>query len=142
MAGSPCKDQDFFDADCMAAFTRRLIEQAHVAGNCVIVGRGSQCILNGYSDVFRVFVYAPVEQRLDSVRLRINANIDEKGLNEVDAQRARYIRAYFGYQWQDLNLYELMISSKLGDEITASTILRAMDCELIACSAALASASR
>jgi cytidylate kinase len=129
MAFLPCRDEEFFDADCMVSFTRKVIEEAHSDGGCVVVGRGAQCILDGCADVFRVFVYAPVAQRLHSVRLRTKEDIKEEQLNEVDAERARYIHAYFGRHWQDLDLYDLMISSKHGDEITASTILRAMGSE-------------
>ena len=138
MNDTPCTNDDFLDADTVAAVTRRVIEQAATAGNCVIVGRGAQCLLH-HSDVFRVFVYAPLAQRLQSVRLRSGKQITEKQLAHVDAERVRYIRTYFGRQRQDLDLYDLLISSKLGDEITAATILQAMGCEVKAPSPVLAS---
>lgn len=130
MGGTPCDDEDFLDADMVAAFTKNVIEQAADAGNCVIVGRGAQCVLDGHADVFRVFVYAPVEQRLHSVCQRTGKNITEKQLCEVDAERVRYISSYFGRRRQDLDLYDLMVSSRNGDEIAASTVLAAMGCEV------------
>ena len=39
--------------------TRRIIEEAAEIGDCVIVGRGSQCILQQREDTFHVFIYAP-----------------------------------------------------------------------------------
>ncbi len=130
MGGTPCDDEDFLDADVVAAFTKNVIQQAADAGDCVIVGRGAQCVLDGRPDVFRVFVYAPVEQRLRSVRRRTGKNITEKQLCDVDAERVRYISSYFGRHRQDLDLYDLMVSSKNGDETAASTVLSAMGCEV------------
>src|ERR1035438_694153 len=40
------------DAETMAHLARVVIEQAWEAGNCVIVGRGSQCVLANRPDVF------------------------------------------------------------------------------------------
>jgi len=141
MNGTPCTNEDFLDADTVAAVTRRVIEQAATDGNCVIVGRGAQCILDRRSDIFRVFVYAPLEQRLHSVRLRCGKQITERQLADVDAERVRYIRTYFGRQRQDLELYDLLVSSKLGDETTAATILQAMECEVKTPSSVLASSA-
>src|SRR6516165_6544075 len=45
-------DTEIFDAHTMAQFTRHIIEEAYAAGNCVIVGRGAQCILQHKRDAF------------------------------------------------------------------------------------------
>src|SRR5208283_3426122 len=55
---------DRFDADIAANLTRRVIEEAAEIGDCVIVGRGSQCILQTRKDAFHVFIYAPRDERL------------------------------------------------------------------------------
>ena len=58
-AGLELGEHAVFDAEEMAKISRKIIEEAHAEGNCVIVGRGSQCILQHKPDVFHVFVYAP-----------------------------------------------------------------------------------
>src|SRR6185369_2125286 len=58
-AGVALEEEHCFDADVMADLTRQIVEQAYADGNCVIVGRGAQCILQSKADVFHVFVYAP-----------------------------------------------------------------------------------
>lgn len=126
-AGIVCEDKDFFDADCMLSFTKGVIEQAYCEGNCVIVGRGAQCILQGRPDVFRTFVYAPVQNRLQRVRIRTGSDITVDELSGVDNQRARYLRKYYGRNWYDVQLYDLMISSAPGDRLTASVILNLME---------------
>jgi hypothetical protein len=116
---------ELFDADTMASLSQRVIEEAADIGNCVIVGRASQCILQERSDAFHVFIYAPRAERLRRVRSR-HASRAEAALEARDQERAALIRRYFNQDWSNRHLYDLMISSKLGEEIVLSTILSAM----------------
>jgi cytidylate kinase len=50
----------------------------------------------------------------------------EAALEARDQERAALIRRYFNQDWSNRHLYDLMISSKLGEEIVLSTILSAM----------------
>ena len=122
---------DVFDAESMARQTREVIEEASAAGNCVIVGRGGQCVLRGRADAFHAFVYAPWESRVERIRerLRTEARVErvERLIREKDAERAAYVRMYFGRDWTDRELYDLMLNSRTGCEAAASLILRAME---------------
>ena len=60
----------------MADLTRQIVEQAYADGNCVIVGRGAQCILQSKADVFHVFVYAPFRVRVHRLRTRLEPGAD------------------------------------------------------------------
>jgi hypothetical protein len=118
---------EIFDAETMAQLTRALIEHAYETGNCVVVGRGAQCILQACPEVFHVFVYAPWEDKVARVNRRAAAGTDVPELiRAMDAERARYVRLNFGQDWADRHLYDLLVSSKPGDEATASIILAAM----------------
>ena len=123
---SGLSDADLLDARTMAALTRPILEHAAAAGNCVIVGRGAQCILEGSPQVFHAFLYAHMELRKRRVAERVGAvkslvqHIDDK-----DAERAAYIHKYFGRQWSDPHLYDLMLNTRCGDEIAVETILAA-----------------
>lgn len=55
-------DAEVFDAETMAALARNLISAAYEGGNCVIVGRGGQCILQNRRDVFLMH-RGPIESR-------------------------------------------------------------------------------
>jgi hypothetical protein len=44
----------------------------------------------------------------------------------MDAERARYVRLNFGADWADRHLYDLLLSSKPGEQAAASIILAAM----------------
>jgi cytidylate kinase len=118
---------ELFDADTMASLSQRVIEEAADIGNCVIVGRASQCILQERGDAFHVFIYAPRAERLRRVRSRHASRAEaELSLDARDQQRAALIRRYFNQDWANRHLYDLMISSKLGEGIVLSTVMSAM----------------
>jgi len=125
--GSPVPGR--FDADVAAHLTHQIIEEAAEIGDCVIVGRGSQCVLQQREDAFHVFIYAPRSEKL--ARLlerdpRLSKAEAEKKLAAEDATRAAYVRVHFGEDWQNRHLYHLMISSDLGEKEAVSIILAAL----------------
>jgi len=116
-----------FDAETMALLASAAIEHAWEAGHCVIVGRGSQCVLQSRPDVFHVFLFAPFAGRVANARLHAGPAADApERIRAVDAERARYVQMNFGQEWRDPHLYDLMIGSKLGAERVVSTILAGM----------------
>jgi hypothetical protein len=118
---------DFFDAETMAALARKMIEKAYQQGNCVIVGRGAQCVLQGRKGAFHVFIYAPWTEKVARLRQRLPGKTDiEESIRAMDRQRADYIRTYFGCNWMDPHLYHLMISSGLGEDVVESTIIETL----------------
>jgi cytidylate kinase len=118
-------DSRVFDTDCMVEMLHRVIEDVASRGNSVIVGRGSPYILRNRADAFHVFIYAPVEEKVR--RLRSIGRSEKEALqlvNEVDRERADFIRHYFGAEWPHRPLYNLMINSKFGDEFVIDAILQ------------------
>ncbi|MGP8244055.1 MAG: AAA family ATPase [Bryobacteraceae bacterium] len=123
---SGLSEADLLDARTMAKLTRPIVEHAAAAGNCVIVGRGAQCILDGHPQTFRAFLYAPLELRKRRVAERVGGVKDlVRHIEEKDAERAAYIHRFFGRQWNDLTLYDLMLNTRCGDETAVETILAA-----------------
>ena len=126
-AGLELGENSVFDAEEMVKISRKIIEEAHAEGNCVIVGRGSQCVLQHKPDVYHVFVYAPYKERILRLRKRLEqgANVEQR-IRTVDEERAKYLQQYFGKNWCNPHLYDLMISSSEDEDTTARTILCAM----------------
>jgi cytidylate kinase len=126
-AGLELGENSVFDAEQTVKLSRKIIEEAHTEGNCVIVGRGSQCVLQCKPDVYHVFVYAPCQERIQRLRGRLEkgANIEQR-MRTVDGERAKYLQEYFGKQWNNPHLYDLMISSRADEDSTARAILYAM----------------
>jgi len=129
---SGVSDEDLMDARVMVDIGRKVIGEAARAGDCVVVGRGGQCILRGCPDVFHVFIYAPLELRKRRVADRAGARLDlEEYVRENDRTRAEYIQKYFGQHWCNPHLYDLMISSRHGDEQVVAAVLAAAGLQAI-----------
>ncbi|HEY1254830.1 MAG TPA: cytidylate kinase-like family protein [Terracidiphilus sp.] len=127
-AGLELGENSVFDAEEMVKISRKIIEEAYSEGNCVIVGRGSQCVLQHKPDVYHVFVYAPYLDRLTRLRDRLDKGIHaEQRIRIVDEERAKYLQQYYGKCWNNPHLYDLMISSRTDEEWTARAILYAMN---------------
>jgi cytidylate kinase len=115
---------DIFDSEQMASLAQRVVTEAAAIGSCVIVGRGAQCILAGRDDVLHAYVYAPWSERVRRIRQRTPACRDVAELiRSTDRKRAAYIQEYFQKEWRDLNLYDVMVNSKCGEEAAAAIIL-------------------
>ena len=126
-AGLELGEGSVFDAEQMVKLTQKIVEEAHTEGNCVIVGRGSQCILQHKPVVYHVFVYAPYKERILRLRKRLekSANVEQR-IRTVDEERAKYLQRHFGKSWCNIHLYDLMISSHEDEDETARAILYAM----------------
>jgi cytidylate kinase len=125
VAGAP--GIDVFDGDAMAALSRKLIEEAADIGNCIVVGRGAQCILQGRPDAFHVYIYAPMNERLRRVRERFGpARATPDAIRANDRDRAAYVKHHYGCEWSNPHLYHAMFSSMVGEDAVAGAILRAM----------------
>jgi cytidylate kinase len=122
------------DADTILHTTERVVEEAAAAGNCVIVGRGSQHFLRDRDDTLRVFLFAPREEK---IRRLIGDGLSEKEAKEqvdiVDDERAAFIEKYFEVEWPNRSIYHAMLNTTVGDEFVVQMILnlkKAMDGEL------------
>ena len=132
-AGLELGENSVFDAEEMVKISQKIIEKSHLDGNVVIVGRGAQCVLQHKPDVFHVFVYAPLKERLVRLRDRLEKGADiEQRLRTVDGERAKYLQQYFGKNWCNMHLYDLMISSHADEDSTARAIVYAMNGQVIA----------
>lgn len=124
----PVDGDAIVDAERLQALTAALIEEAAARGECVIVGRGAQCLLRGRAGVFHVFVYAPLEDRLRRLRARLGPQAEVESLiDEVDRERAAYVRLHFGCDWLDRHLYHLMVNAGRGDAAAVAVIRAALE---------------
>ncbi len=130
-AGLELGEDAVFDADEMVKITQKVVEEAYAGGNCVIVGRGAQCVLQHKPGVFHAFVYAPYKERILRLRKRLkDPSSAEQRIRTVDEERAKYLQKYFGKCWNDPHLYDLMIRSSEDEDATARILLYAMTGEL------------
>jgi cytidylate kinase len=115
------------DSENILKMTERVVQHAAKKGECVIVGRGSQLFLKDRSDTFRVFLYAPREDKVRRLLTRGKSEKDALDLvDTVDRERAGFIEKYFHVEWPDRAVYHVMINTAVGDEAVVQTIVNCM----------------
>jgi len=124
MAMSPTQT---FDADCMVAMMEDITARIAQEGNAIVVGRGAPYFLRERDDTFRVFLYAPREEKIRRI-LASGTNRAEADdlVDTVDRERITFIKHYFNADWPTRWLYHLMINTSIGHEKVIATILDAM----------------
>ncbi len=125
--GLPLPSSQAFDADCMMTMVGEIMGTIAAEGNAVIVGRGAPFFLREREDTFRVFTYAPHNEKIRRLAA-IGKSRDEAEdlVANVDKERIAYIKHYFNADWPTRSLYHLMINTVVGDENVIATILNGM----------------
>jgi cytidylate kinase len=124
---TPIAPVDIFDAARAARLAKQVITEAYNIGNCVIVGRGAQCVLGGREDVFHAFIYAHWADRVPRIKARVKPGTDVASLiRSVDAERLEYVRLHYGENRLNPYLYDIMIDSKNHPEKVARLVIAAM----------------
>jgi shikimate kinase len=124
------------DSEGILKFTQDVVQHAASAGNCVIVGRGSQLFLKDRQDTLRVFLYAPREDKMRRLLARGKSEQEAHELVEtVDSERADFIAKYFKVEWPNRSIYHAMINTSIGDENVVQMIvdfMKTLDTKLAA----------
>jgi CMP/dCMP kinase len=117
-------DADVVDADRLICLTEQVIEQAALAGHCVIVGRGAAFFLQKRPDTFCVFLYAPRELKYRRVLAEVKNEAEALHLiDTVDQERRDFVRHYHNAEWPSRHLYHAMLNTADGEDTTVETIL-------------------
>jgi cytidylate kinase len=123
----PLANSSAFDTDRMMSMVEEIMRNIATEGNAVIVGRGGPFFLREREDTFRVFTYAPRDEKIRRlVEYGKSPEEAEELVENVDNERRAYIKHYFNADWPVRSLYHLMINTVVGDEIVMSTILNGM----------------
>jgi len=112
------------DADCIRDTVQVIFKELAETGDCVIVGRGSAYYLGDRHDAFHAFVYAPFDHKVR--RLESEGKSKEEAIalvEQVDVERAEFIKEYFEVEWPDRHRFHLMVNAGLGDDLAVDTIL-------------------
>jgi CMP/dCMP kinase len=123
----PMANSHAFDTDRMMAMVGEIMGTIAAEGNAVIVGRGSPFFLREREDTYRVFTYAPHDEKIRRLLEMGKSREEAEDLVEnVDKERIAYIKHYFNADWPVRALYHLMINTVVGDENVIVTILNGM----------------
>ncbi len=103
----------------------KIIKMIASKGSCVIVGRAADYVLRNNNNVVKIFIYAPLDYRIEKVMEMYNdtKNKAKKNIERSDKNRASYYEMISGEKWMNPSNYDLCIDSSIGKEKTAEIIL-------------------
>jgi cytidylate kinase len=135
---------ELLDAEHLAQLFEKVVQDAAVKGNCVIVGRGASYFLRGREDVFSVFMYAPHDEKIRRLLAVGKSHEEAEELVErIDRDRAAFVKKYFDRIWPQRDLYHMMLNTKIGDEAVINMVLHEIELlDGIAAGASVASRQR
>ncbi len=96
--------------------------------SCVIIGRCADYALEENPNALKVFIHAPLEDRIQKVKGLYNIAEDNKAkdlINKTDKKRSSYYNYYSSKKWGDTKSYDLTLnSSDLGIDGCVELILK------------------
>ncbi len=119
---------ELLDAESLATLFETVVKDVANRGPCVIVGRASPWFLRERDNNMSLFIYASHDEKLRRL-LELGKSEDdaEDLLEHVDADRAAFVKRYYGKDWPQRDLYNLMINSIIGDDAVIDLALREME---------------
>lgn len=98
---------------------KQVIRKLGEHGNCVIVGRNANQILQEFDDSLHIFVHANLWWRVEYLKNNRMQDVPEekilKAIEKVDRKRCKYCTYYTNTEFGDSRFYDLSLNSaKLG----------------------------
>jgi CMP/dCMP kinase len=93
--------------------TKRVMEEAVLAGPAVLVGRGAQCMLAARADALHVFCYAPAEALASYAVMNLGVAPEDapRVVAEHNHQREQYVKRHWKRDWRDFANYHLCVNT-------------------------------
>jgi cytidylate kinase len=102
------------DKEKLSRYTAEEILELARNGNVVIRGWGAVAVLRGVPHVLRVRVCAPMPSRERVMAERLGLKSPSEATSEIlqnDAAHARIMRGFFGVNWEDPQLYHIVLNT-------------------------------
>lgn len=96
------------------AVEQKVIASIASQGDAVIVGRGAAHVLGHSADILRVFLHAPLKDRIALAMAEYgfsDAAAAEEVVRESDTGRAKFVKALTGQDWHDAALYDVTLNT-------------------------------
>lgn len=115
-------------SDDLRGLIKSVIEETVAKGGVMIVSHAASLALAAREDVLRVFVTGSPEVRGERLAAALNVDADEakRTIKRVDANRADYIKRFYGIGSEQPSHYDLVINTdRLAPEKAAELIVAA-----------------
>lgn len=122
-----------FSAQSLSPADQVFIAQAGVIkkladeGGCVVVGRCADFILRERANLLKVFIHAPLAERVRRVceEYGVKENNPESFIAKQDKRRASYYDYFTNARWGDSHTHDLCVSTSLGIDTATALICTA-----------------
>jgi cytidylate kinase len=113
------------DREPYVAALKAVITELAMADNVVIVGHGAGQFLRDVRTVVRVFVVAPMQDRVQRLLAEgvEDAERARRLIDQQDRESAEYVRYLFGIDWLDAHQWDLVINTGRADTQAALEML-------------------
>lgn len=119
---------ELLDAEHLSRLFEEVIRDVAGRGRCVIVGRAAPWFLRHRVDVFHVFLYAPRDYKIARVISQGKTQSEAEDLvDNVDRERAAFIKKYHNKNWPQRDLYNMMLNAKVGTNAVVNIIMNGME---------------
>jgi cytidylate kinase len=109
--------------------TQRVLLELATEGDVVIIGRGSQFLLRGAARTLHIYIFAPLDIRIEQVMnlYHVNRNSAKEMIDRRDYEHNAYLGRYYGGNQHQPYLYHLLINTGLFTyELAADLIKQAI----------------
>jgi cytidylate kinase len=109
----PPDGDDFVSNDNLFNYQAKIIKELANTETCIIIGRCADFVLKDYENVVRVFVHAPLDNCINTLKEMTGKPEKEieKQIGSIDKHRAEYYKYYTGRDWEDAKNYDLCLNS-------------------------------
>lgn len=109
---------------------RDVIRKVSANENCVIVGRMADYVLKDNPNVIKVFIYAPLDVRVGTIRYKYNLTVaqSKKLIKHMDKIRKSHYHYFSDYKWDSKDTKDIMINSNfLGVDGTVALLKKMVE---------------
>jgi len=103
----------FVDEKTYVDVVKKIIQELHEEGNVVIIGRGSQYVLKGFPDVWKILLVAEQEYRTEFVmnKFKLNRSEAENAIKRRDKIRSRFLNYFLQAEYHNDPLsYDMVLN--------------------------------
>lgn len=113
----------FYDKEAIINQSK-VINEIALLHDAVIIGRASDYILKNNKNLVKIFIYAPVNYRVQNIMKNYNDSYEDaiKQIKKSDSSRSNYYSVITNKVWGDKSNYDLCIDSQIGNESAAKII--------------------
>ena len=112
--------QGWIDSDIYRDMICKIVSELGQRSNVMIVGRGGQCILREQAEVVNIRIIASMSDRIARLQIESPDLSDaqaQKKIETMDKKSREYIKFYFKADWNNPQLYDIMINtSRVSDD--------------------------